>query len=365
MIARRLVSAVVLLALTACSGGGGSGPTPSPAPTPTPAPTPPGSGNDAPDFSAVEREIELFSVSDMAVVIGDETGTLYSFSKGGIGADDELAIASASKLVFGLASWQLIEDGTMARGDHPQAYIDYWTTVSGDGRADITLDQLMGFVSGFGLDDASSACVGVGGPSLYDCVREVYAGGVDYVPGTRFTYGSKHMQVAALMVAEATGEAPSDWMRETLFDPVGMSDATYFPDVFGDNPAYAASLRSTANDYALMLTALLKGELVTDWGGFLADRVGNKPGNRVNDWHYGWGFWIECGTMSFQASCVTNPTISSPGQYGFTPWVDFDAGYWAIIAVEETPGTGYQPVDVIRELELDLQPLIVAALSSE
>ena len=54
--------------------------------------------------------------------------------------------------------------------------------------------------------------------------------------------------------------------------------------------------------------------------------------------------------------------LSSPGAFGFTPWVDFGKGYWAIIAIEENTGKGFDPASVAVELEQALQPLIETAL---
>jgi len=80
------------------------------------------------------------------------------------------------------------------------------------------------------------------------------------------------------------------------------------------------------------------------------------------NWHYGSGYWIECDSETFQSMCVDEPTISSPGAYGFTPWIDFENGYYAVIAMEEkrvgkAPASGYSV-----KLEQKLQPLIEAAL---
>jgi len=81
------------------------------------------------------------------------------------------------------------------------------------------------------------------------------------------------------------------------------------------------------------------------------------------DWHYGFGFWKECDLSSYQPECNIDPTISSPGGFGFTPWIDFDAGYWGVIAIEERPGFGSNPSQQSVQLEQALQPLIEAAIA--
>jgi hypothetical protein len=53
--------------------------------------------------------------------------------------------------------------------------------------------------------------------------------------------------------------------------------------------------------------------------------------------------------------------ISSPGAFGFTPWLDRNVGYYAIIAMESgDTDTGVVPFSV--RLAQELKPLIAQAL---
>ena len=306
----------------------------------------------------------------MTVMVGDATGAVFTYSKGNFDADTAVYIASATKLIFGLAVWQLVDDGLLARGDNPQDYISFWTDVAGDGRSEITLDQLLGFVSGFNAPSTAHPCISDGTVSLSDCVRSIYEDGLDTLPGAGLYYGPEHMQIAALMMQEVGAKPAPDIMRDVLFDPLGVSATTRFTANLGDNPRYAGSLIPTANDVALILTGVLDGSLIMDLSGYLEDRTGMASiGRRPDtidelgfDWHYGWGFWLECDAMSFQADCLTQPTISSPGAFGFTPWVDFETDYWGIIAMEEVSSQTFSPTRASVELEQELQPLIEAAL---
>lgn len=296
-------------------------------------------------------------------MIGDETGTLYSYEKGTFTTDTEVPIASASKMMFGLLIWDLIESGDLGRIDRPQDYISFWTDMAGDGRSEITLDQLLGFTSGFNEPPSNPTCIGDGTVSLSDCVETVYAGGLDTQPGEAYYYGPEHMQVAGLMAAEKTGKTVGSLLAERLAQPLGLT-VTRYPALRGDNPRFSGNMRSNADEIALILTAVLAGDLVTDRAGYLEDRTGSvtfgsRPaGLDMMDWHYGFGFWKECDALSYTAACDANPTISSPGAFGFTPWIDFEHGYWGIVAMEESGGSTSSV-----ELEQALQPLIETALS--
>ncbi len=360
------------LSLSGCGGGSESSsgapmpvsPSPPPSPPPPPPPPPP------PDFAAVEARINAAPVADIALLVGDRTGVLYRFEKGAMKTDTPVLVASASKIMFGAFVWTLIERGEFSRTSRPQETIPFWTSVAGDGRSAITLDMLLGFTSGFNRQDDAAGCVGDSAFSLQTCVRQIYDGGLDSLPDSAFSYGPEHMQIAALMVANKRAQTIDVAMREVLLDPLGISAVTRYTQGAGDNPRYAGSLRSTGEDYAKLLTAILRGDIAPNRAAFLEDRTGNRvvdfrPGaldDNNLDWHYGFGFWKECDVRPYAPSCDAAPVISSPGAFGFTPWVDFDNDYWGIIVLAETTGGLRDPASFSVDLEQDIQPLIEVAL---
>ncbi|MFZ4690283.1 MAG: serine hydrolase domain-containing protein [Polymorphobacter sp.] len=371
----QMMTAALALGIAGC-GSGGSAPaapptaTPAPTPTPTPAPTPTPTPTPATDFTAVEARIRAFRVNNVAVMIGDADGVLYRFQRGSMTTNRAVFVASASKLFVGATIWRLIEAGRLARTTRPQEYLGFWARDAADPRSRITMDDLAGFTSGFNATGQDASCIGSAVVSLNDCVRQIHDGGTDTPPGSAFSYGAEHLQIAALLAAQREGKLFDTVMRERVAEPLGMSAETRFSLGAGDNPTYAGGMRSTAEDYARLLQALLKGGFIIDRTGFLEDRIGSRtiayrpPGISENrlDWHYGFGFWKECDLPAYAAACDTAPVLSSPGAFGFTPWVDFTKRYWAVIAVEEGFGQGFDPASVSVELEQALQPLIETAL---
>ena len=70
---------------------------------------------------------------------------------------------------------------------------------------------------------------------------------------------------------------------------------------------------------------------------------------RGQDWHYGYGAWIEC-TATYD--CDETTRISSPGAYGAYPFIDLEHGYYGIIARQGRLGTfgeGLDIFDTIRQ----------------
>ena len=349
--------------LMACSSGSSEAP---------PPPPPPPAGDVELDFSAVRSAVDAFEVDDVVILIGDETGVLYRYEKGLLRSSDAYLVASASKMVSGLGVWRLIESGDLSRDDAPQDHLFFWETGEAAGRSGVTLNHLLGFVSGFNNPPDEPECIGDGVSSLLECVMSIHDGGIDGAPGTAFYYGPEHLQIAALVAVEATGATDfGALLRERLFDPAGVSASTGFSPLSGDNPRYAGGLISSANDFGLILHGVLAGALVADLPSYLEDRTASASfGFRPStvdandlDWHYGAGFWIECDAPVFESACLTNPTISSPGAFGFTPWIDFEAGYWGVIAMQEFAAQAFSPSEASVLLEQELQPLIETALS--
>jgi hypothetical protein len=70
-------------------------------------------------------------------------------------------------------------------------------------------------------------------------------------------------------------------------------------------------------------------------------------------YHYGLACWLET-TKPREGSTV----VSSAGAFGFTPWVDRQAGYYAIFGMEMLNGARFS-----FPIEQELQPLIRGALT--
>ena len=294
-------------------------------------------------------------------MVGDADGALLIYEKGTFRVSQPVRLASASKLLTGLAVWSLVEDGQLSETDRTGELLSVWSAQ--DARADVTLRDLMSFTSGLNTPPNGSTCAGRLTLTLDNCVAEIHDGGLDTPPGSTFNYGPDHMQVAALMAEIASGEPLSDTLRRTILDPIGASAETGF--LRGANVRYSGGAQGTADDYAGVLQALLAGTIISDKTAFLEARtsdadIGFQPtglSESGRDWRYGFGFWLECDIVPFNAECESQPTLSSPGARGFVPWVDFKSGYWAIIAMEESNEAARS-----TELQQLIQPMIEEAI---
>jgi CubicO group peptidase (beta-lactamase class C family) len=112
---------------------------------------------------------------------------------------------------------------------------------------------------------------------------------IQFPPGERFSYSGEGFIYLQYAVEKITGQTLDAWMRQTVFDPLGMTDSSYIwqqkyetlaanghsaggapdrqykpvangsPINGGGGPAAASSLLTTARDYALFVIAIMNG----------------------------------------------------------------------------------------------------------
>lgn len=352
---KRLPTALVALTLCAC-GGGGSG-----------TGSPPIGANPDP-WQPVAAALENHPVRDLALIVGTNSGEVYRYEKGAFSVAEVHPVASASKWLTGATLLALVEQGVLSLGDSPQRYLRYWTDDPQDSRSRITLEQLLSFTAGFHRSPSDAGCIGNEAFTLQACVEDLYAEGVDADPGTTFYYGPAHMQVAAAMAEVATGQSFSEIVRLTLVTPLGLSAGTGFA---GSNPRASGSAASTALDYAEFLRAQLAGEFLPgSLDTLVAERLSQvtivaRPSaieDNGLDWYYGLGLWRECDEPVWNSACDGRRRVSSPGAFGWYPWLDLDEGYYAVLAMEERLTLIVSPSAESVQLGAELRPLILDAL---
>jgi CubicO group peptidase (beta-lactamase class C family) len=103
---------------------------------------------------------------------------------------------------------------------------------------------------------------------------------IHFTPGEKFSYSGAGMVLLSKAVEKITGKPLNDYMQEAVFGPLGMKHSSYVwnpafedhvaightvsgdpVDLFkADHPNAAASLETTAEDYAIFLDAVLQGK---------------------------------------------------------------------------------------------------------
>jgi len=310
-------------------------------------------------------------IEGMGLTIYDARG-VKRFEKmyGDFSPDRRVAIASASKLVAGLTILRLVDQGSLSL-DSTTGQVLGWTGP----QAAITLRQLLSFTSGL---KAEAICTFLADMPLSECADRIAKSRLVAAPGTRFDYGGAHLQVAARMAEVATGQPWERVFATQLREPLGLSAEFAFytrprKGTGTTNPLIAGGAHATMNEYAKVLElefhrGVYQGKRLIGDALFTAQAtepypaavIGSSPIKKVGlDYHYGLASWLECPPPAKDCG-----VLSSPGAFGFTPWVDRPGGYYAIIGMEASGPGRRGVVKASVDLAQRLKPLIRKAIAT-
>jgi CubicO group peptidase (beta-lactamase class C family) len=241
----------------------------------------------------------------MAVVSGRPSTALIAVgarnSLDGAAVDQQTIFdaASLSKPVFAYAVLQLVDAGKLALDTALSQHVpDY---VADDPRAAlVTVRHILSHTSGL--------------PNWRSAERPLKT---YFPPGERFSYSGEGFVWLQRVVEAVTGESLDTTLRRLIFEPLGMHRSSYtWQPVFEANyadphdaeagpgikskpsvPNTAASLQTTAHDFALFLQAVLSGaRLRHDTARLWFEPQVHLPETQIA-WALGWGLETSSGTF--------------------------------------------------------------------
>lgn len=151
-----------------------------------------------------------------------------------------------------------------------------------------------------------------------------------------FTYGGGHMQVhaAAGPLAASNSAALAATVNTTLGTSFSYSSPQLAGGITTSAATYASFLRKVMSNNLVIGAHLLDYKVCTDPATCSTARVSPVP----EPWFYGIGHWIE-----------TDGTFSSPGAFGFYPWISADRSLYGIVSRMVNDG-GYPSVTCGRAI---------------
>lgn len=172
-------------------------------------------------------------------------------------------VGSLSKPVFAYGVLKLVDAGKLKLDEPLAPYLPRESTESDSRFKQITARLVLSHRTGF------PNWPGDGKPLT-----------IHFTPGERFSYSGSGMVLLQKAVEKITGKPLNDYMQESVFNPLGMKHSSYVwkpawetevargHDVAGapmdlfkaDHANAAASLETTAEDYAIFLDAVLNGK---------------------------------------------------------------------------------------------------------
>ena len=163
-------------------------------------------------------------------------------------------------------------------------------------------------------------------------------GEADSATANRFYYSGGHMQKHATLMG--LGGLDNDTLAAEIrhgLHPLGAEWRFSYKQ-----PQLAGGGITSAADYARFLQAILAGDLrIGHWLGSHAvctnpdtcpDQAIRTPIPHSETWHYSIGHWVEDDPKRGDGA------FSSPGAFGFYPWISGDKQYYGIVAREDRHG---------------------------
>jgi hypothetical protein len=241
--------------------------------------------------------------------IGDASGRLAG---GGAGANPPTAltrmnVASASKLVYGAFVAEL-RHGQLSSEDV----------------------RFLNFTSGFTQFDRCLRDQTVAECQSYQSLL-IHNGGYVHDNDGRFFYSGGHMQMHATLV----GLGPDDnaALARDVNTRLGLPGAIDYVQ-----PQLAGGVQTTEEAYGRFLQRIVAGQLKINallgthavcTNPTTCATAASTPVPANESWHYSIGHWVEDDPQ------VGDGAFSSPGAFGFYPWIDKDKLWWGTLARED------------------------------
>lgn len=305
------------------------------------------------DFSAVDKLLSdsvrtmsglgggcgLILIKDNNIVYEKSFGLFYSTEK-------IVAIASASKWLSAGVIMSLVDDGLIALDDSVNQYLPQFTGAKGS----MTIRQMFSHTSGM---PAKSSYLSNSNLTLAQAV-DLIANNVnlDIEPGTGFIYGGVSMHIVGRIAEIVTGKSWATLFAERISQPLNMNGTDYQGLGATENYRIAGGAQSSAREYAHFLSMvrnngmfngvrILSSQAINT---IKKDQTFGMPilespfdnyvflDSTLADTRYGIGQWIE------RKDTLTGESveISSPGAFGFSPWIDFDLDIIGVLSVKSS-----------------------------
>ena len=319
------------------------------------------------DFSPVTAEMQTFvqtySLDGASLRVNQAGNVVYRRAFGSYTLGTRVRIASASKWLSALTLARIVEKGQLRWSD---TVGQYFPDVEPAKRG-ITLEQLFSHTSG--LPGGDDTCMSNPLYTLATCANRILQQSTMIgEPGKVFSYGGNSMQVAGRMAELATGKAWDDLFIDEMMTPLGLvatdfaTSSTAPGYVRTDNPRIAGGVRSTLEDYGRVVDMVLaegcldlridrtclsgRRFLTAATITYMArDRtVGTVDISRPptsTGYGYGLGQWIDPSSALI---------VSSPGAFGFTPWVDRTSGVAGVLLVDDLNTRLFEDINDIRAM---------------
>ncbi|MEM7163983.1 MAG: serine hydrolase [Planctomycetota bacterium] len=251
-------------------------------------------------------------------------------------ASTVVPIASATKLLSAVAILSLVDDGLLDLDAPVATYLPLWNGARGT----MTVRQMFSHTSGL-PGGSQHPVLGDDTLNLAQAVEQIRTTTpLDAAPGTQFAYGGLSMHVAGRVAEVVTGQSWAQLFAARVATPLGLTATDYYGFGFTLNPRIAGGARSSLTDYGKVLRMLARDGWHEGVQVLSSAAIQTMTSDQTNGVpivsspapagvRYGIGVWL-----NLVAADGTTIRVSSPGAFGFTPWIDLDLRFSGILMIQ-------------------------------
>lgn len=346
-------------------------------------------------LAAIRQKMQAFvdvgELSGVVTVVGDANGIA---SLEAIGLRDREAklpmekdtlfrIASMTKPITALAIMMLVDEGKLSVDDPLEKHLPEFRQpmlIAQRSKDSLTLTRPKRLVTVRDLLTHTSGLPGTYPPgiaelysrrhlSLKEATLVLSQRPLEFEPGSKWAYCNPGIDVLGRVVEVASGMAFEDFLKQRLFDPLGMKDTTFYPSpeqlkrsatiyvkkdqltpidgaLIGPTanakfPIPAGGLFSTAEDLARLYQMLLRkgqgpnGRILSEasLSAMTQVQTGELKTGFVDGMGFGFGFAVVRQPMG--ATEVLSPgTFGHGGAFGTQGWIDPHQGVYVILLIQ-------------------------------
>jgi CubicO group peptidase (beta-lactamase class C family) len=217
------------------------------------------SGNGPPMQLNIEKLMQLYKVPGLSVAVVDNFKIAWAKGYGVTEADGHTPVSvhtlfqagSISKPVAATGTMSLVEHGKLSLDENVNLKLKSWQVPDNEFTKDqkVTVRRLLSHSAGLTVHGFPGYEVGKPIPTLVQIFNGEPPANtapirVEYVPGTKYQYSGGGITIEQQLVIDVTGKPFPQYMRETVFDKIGMADSTYEQPL----PPARAAVAATATD---------------------------------------------------------------------------------------------------------------------
>jgi len=190
----------------------------------------------------IEKLMRIYKVPGLSVAVVDNFKIAWAKGYGVTEAGGHTPVTvhtlfqagSISKPVAAAGTMSLVEHGKLSLDENVNLKLKSWQVPDNEFTKDqkVTVRRLLSHSAGLTVHGFPGYEVGKSIPTLVQIFNGEPPANtapirVEYVPGTKYQYSGGGITIEQQLVIDVTGKPFPQYMRETVFDKIGMADSTY------------------------------------------------------------------------------------------------------------------------------------------